>query len=111
MPDLEVRKAERRPAKRWVVWLRVLGLVVLGSVLLLVISLPGLASEDQLSGPGVGWFVALAVVVVALVACTYVVVRHSLLSRRPAALIAVAVVPASYAFAGLITWLVVTVSS
>ncbi len=111
MPDLDVRIAEQRPAKRWVIWLRVLGLVVLGSVLLLVISLPSLASEDQQSGPGVGWFVALAVVIAAVVSCTYVVVRRSVSSRRRAVLIAIAVVPAFYAFAVLIIWLIVTVSS
>jgi hypothetical protein len=111
MPDLEIRSAEQRPAKRWVLWLRLLGLVVPGGIALLVISLPGLASDDQLSGPSVGSFVALAVVILAVASCAYFVVRRSVSSRRRAVLIAIAVVPLPYAVAVLVFWLIVTVSS
>jgi hypothetical protein len=111
MPDLEIRRAEQAPARRWVLWLRLLGLVVLGGIALLLISLPELASDDQLSGPSVLSFVALAVVIVAVTSCAYVVLRRSVYSRRRAVLIAIAIVPLPYAVAVLLFWLIVTASS
>jgi hypothetical protein len=71
MPDLEIRTTAHAPGRsRWL-WLRVLGLVVLGGVLLLVISLPGLANEDQQSRPGLGLYVVLVLVVAAVTSRTY----------------------------------------
>jgi hypothetical protein len=85
----------------------VLGWVVLGGVLLFVISLPGLANEDQSSSPGLGLYAVLALVVAAVTSRTYVVVRRSGPSKRRALLVALAVVPGSYCVAVLILWLIV----
>jgi uncharacterized membrane-anchored protein len=111
MPDLETRTSAHDPGRsRWL-WLHVLGLVVLGGVLLLVISLPGLASDDQQSRPGLGLYVVLVLVVAAVTSRTYVLVRRSDASKRRALLIALAVVPGSYCMAVLFLWLIVTISS
>lgn len=110
MPDLESRKAARSPGRGRRLWLRVLGLVVLGGVLLLVISLPGWASEDQQSGPGLGVYVILALVLAGVTSRTYVVVRRSGVAKRRALLVAVAVVPGSYCAAVLIFFLIVLIA-
>jgi hypothetical protein len=107
MPDLEIRTAASAPGgSRWL-RLRVLGLVVLGGVLLLVISLPGLANEDQQSRPGLGVYVVLALVLAGVTSRTYVVVRRSGVAKLRALLVAIAVVPGSYCVAVLIFFLIV----
>jgi uncharacterized membrane-anchored protein len=111
MPHLEIRRVPGAPVGRRWLWLRVFGLVLLGGFLLLVISLPALASENPESSPGLAWYVVLAVVVAAVTSRTYVVVRRSAASKRRALLVAVAAVPGSYCVAVLILWLIVTLSS
>jgi hypothetical protein len=111
MPSLEPSTGRPSPAKSRLLWLRILGMVVLGGISLLVISLPGLASDDQQTSPGVWWYVALASIVAAVTMRTYVLVRRSASSKPRALLIALTVVPASYIVAILFIWLLVTASS
>ncbi len=111
MPDLKVPTASPRPANGRPLWLRILGLTILGGVLLLVISLPGLASDDQQTQPGAWWYVALALIIATVMSRTYVIVRRSASSKPRALVIAIAVVPASYIAAILFFWLIATVSS
>jgi hypothetical protein len=111
MPHLETRKVTAAPAKRRWLSLRVGGLVVLGGLLLLVISLPALASESPESSPGLGWYVICAVVVAGVMSRAYVVVRRSGAPKRRALFVAAAVVPTSYCAAVLTLWLIATVSS
>lgn len=92
-------------------WLHVMGLIVLGGFLLLVISFPGLANEDQSSSPGLGLYAVLALVVTAITSRAYVVVRRSGASKRRALLVALAVVPGSFCVDGLILWLMVSLFS
>jgi hypothetical protein len=102
MPDLEIRTAGRSR-----LWLRVLGLVVLGGVLLLVISLPGLANEDQSSRPSLGLYLVLALVLAGVTSRAYVVLRCSGVAKLRALLVSVAVVPGSYCMAVLIFFVIV----
>ena len=107
MRDLEILADAHAPDRSGRVWLRVLGLVVLGGFLLFVISLPGFANEDQSSSPGLGLYAVLAFVIAAVTSRTYVVVRRSGASKRLALLAALAVVPGSGCMAVLIFLLVV----
>lgn len=95
---------------RWL-WLRVLGMVVLGAFLLLLVSLPGLASDQGQWSPGLAWYLMLAAVLAAVMSRTYVLVRRSAVSRLRAVLVSVAVILGSYCAAILFLWLVVTLSS
>jgi hypothetical protein len=106
MPDLEIRTAASTPGGRRSLWLRVLGLVVLGGVLLLVISLPGFANENQ-QQPGLGVYVVMALVLAGVISRTYVVVRRSGVAKRRAMLVSAAVVPGSYCAAVLFFVLIV----
>ena len=106
MPDLEIRTAASAPGGSRL-WLRVLGLVVLGGVLLLVISLPGLANEDQSSRPSLGLDVVLVLVLAGVTSRTYVIVRRSGVAKLRALLVSIAVVPGSYCMAVLIFFLIV----
>ena len=81
------------------VWARVFGLMLLGGFSILVISLPGLADEDQQAGPGAWFYLVLAVIVAGLMSRTYVIVRRSSVPKHWALLIAFLAVPASYILA------------
>jgi hypothetical protein len=111
MNDLDSRTSTHAPGRSRLLWLRVLGLVILGGVLLLVISLPGLANEDQSSHPSLGVYIVLALVLAAVMSRIYVVVRRSGASGRRALLIALAVVPGSYFVAAWVLLLVVYIFS
>lgn len=111
MNDSASRTSAHVSGRSRLLWLRVLGLTVLGGVLLLVISLPGLANEDQSSHPSLGVYIALALVVAAVMSRIYVVVRRSGPSKRRALLIALAAVPGSYCVAGLLLLLMVSLFS
>jgi len=92
-------------------WLRVSGLAIAGGVLLLIVSLPEFANEEQNTGPGVGWFVIAGVVVLGVMSATYILMRRSAFSRPHAFLVAAAMLPASYITAVALLLLIITLAS
>ena len=74
---------------------------------MLVISLPGLANEDQSSRPSLGLDVVLVLVLAGVTSRTYVIVRRSGVAKLRALLVSIAVVPGSYCMAVLIFFLIV----
>lgn len=94
----------RRPE----LWLRVAGLTLLGGVLILIISIPGLASEDQSTSPGIAGFAAAALVFVGVAARVYVVLRRAAVPPRRALLVALAALPTAFAIALLLVWGIVS---
>lgn len=99
------------PERSRLLWLRVLGLAVFGDVLLLAISLPGMANEDQSSHPSLDLYIVFALVAVAVMSRIYVVVRRMGAYRRRALAAAFAVLLGSYLVTACILLLVVYIFS
>ncbi|GEM_PF-2510887 len=107
----DLTRATSTPIGRRMLWLRVSGLAIAGGVLLLIVSLPEFANEEQNTGPGVGWFVIAGVVVLGVMSATYILMRRSAFSRPHAFLVAAAMLPASYITAVALLLLIITLAS
>lgn len=103
MTDREPQTVTPTPGGSWWLWLRVLGLLVLGAVSLFVVSLPELADESQSPTPA-GLYLAWLLVIAAVVSGVYLILRRSAPSRRRALLTAFIVVVGSY---GLLVFVLV----
>lgn len=87
-------------------WVRIFGVVMVGVVALVIVSIPGLVSDSS-SSAGWGTGVAIGVVLAAVAISIYVLLRRSLISRLRAGLIAVAMVLAAFGVPVLLLWLFV----
>jgi hypothetical protein len=98
------QSATRQPR---LLWLRVAMLILCGGLLLLIISAVDAGDEctSRLSAPVL--IGALAVVLVSVVGCTYALLRRAARSRHRALLLALGMVPASYAVAIIVLLIVV----
>jgi hypothetical protein len=107
-----VRMDEHMPlgARGRALWLRIAALALLGAVALVVIAIPGLATER--SSPA-GFAVAVAVVVVlaAVSVRAYVLLRRADLPSPRALVITVLLMPATIAVPVFLLWLLVQLSS
>jgi hypothetical protein len=107
-----VRVDEHRPlgARGRALWLRIAALALLGAVALVIIAIPGLASERS-SPAGLAADVAVVVVLAAVSVRAYVLLRRADLPRLRALLIAVLLMPATIAVPVFLLWLLVQLSS
>jgi hypothetical protein len=76
-------------------WPLVLRLVVLGGALLFLISLPALADESQ-TGTSPALYALWVLVIAAVAARIYVVMRRSTASKRRSLFVAIAAIPGFY---------------
>jgi hypothetical protein len=98
------------PAPRRDLWFRVLRLTLFGGVLILLISIPGLANEDQTASPGLLSYAGLVLVFAGIAARTYLIARRFGVARSHAVLIALGALPVSFGLALLLVWGIVSTS-
>lgn len=105
------RKVEAELGGQRSLWMRVLGMVLLGALGLFLLSLPALASDESQWRPSLAWYLLLALTLAGVTARSYVLVRRSGASKMCALAVAVAVVPGSYCAAVLLFFLIVMLST